>query len=395
MSIIRPGTISPVSTTPDARLVSTSAASILANRVLAAAGGDTALKLAASIHHDRSGLVVTGAHVLTDIRSLRAAHPHMVLVAESSSSEYHATEMEPFILPTGDGQLFPPSLDEVVAGQRDAGASVVLLPAGYLSVGAEEVVRAVIERAREIRGDDIVVPLYLDEGWLKAENLKFLRAAIARSAHPVAVAFGSKTNPLSSEKRLLVYRALFAPDEASDVPRIAWRTDFAGIDAMTFGAHAAVMGVLPSQRRITPPSEKGKARNPKDRSPYVIIPGALHFKKAGAMRTELFAGEPAPNCPCFSCHGRPIDRFTRDDVIEAHLHNLAMLDGVLVDVLGADGHDRRAMWADTLKMALLVHADIARRIGRPFNPSQDVAVWADTFALVAEPSTEESTSLLN
>lgn len=388
MSITVPRTIR-----PDASLAPTrSAATILQDRVLVAAGCENAMKIATSIHHERSGLVVTGLNALAHIRSLRAAHPTMVLIAESAAYESYATEEEPFIIPAEDGQLFPPSLEDVVIGQRDAGADIVLLPAGYIMPGAEEIVRAVIEQAKEIAGDDIVVPLYLDEGWLKAENVKFLRAVTARSKHPVALAFGSRKNPLAGEKRLLVYRDLFASDNAV---RIAWRTDFAGIDAMTRGAHAAVMGVLPAQRRLTPPTEKGKARNPRDSSPYIIIPDALHFKKAGAMRIELFAGEPAPNCFCIVCDGGAIDRFTKDHAVEAALHNLAMLDRLLSDVLGVEGIDRRMAWKDALKMSLLVHADIARRVGRPFNPSQDVTVWAESMSITAESDADESTNVLN
>lgn len=385
MSTIVPPTFLPQATVA-------SAATILHDRVIVAAGCDNAMKLASAIHHDRSGLVVTGVNALAHIRSLRAAHPSMVLIAESSAHESYATVDAPFIIPAGDGQLFAPSLEEIIVGQRDAGADVVLLPAGYIETGAEDIVRAVIEGANDIVGHDIVVPLYLDEGWLKAEHVKFLRAATARSAHPVALAFGSRKNPLSSEKRLLVYRDLFAPDGKV---RIAWRTDFAGIDAMTVGAHAAVLGVLPSQRRLTPPAEKGKARNPRDSSPYIIIPDALHFKKAGAMRIELFAGEPAPMCFCVVCEGGAIDRFTKDHAVEAALHNLAMLDKLLMDVLSADGVDRRMAWAASLRMSLLVHADIARRVGRPFNPSQDVTVWAESMSVTAEVDAEESTSVLN
>lgn len=388
MSITVPPTFRPQSSLGPTR----SAATILQDRVLIAAGCDNAMKLATSIHHEKSGLVVTGLNALAHIRALRAAHPTMVLIAESAAHESYATEDAPFIIPAEDGQLFAPSMEEIVDGQRDAGADVVLLPAGYIVTGAEDIVRAVIEGAKEIDGNDIVVPLYLDEGWLKAEHVKFLRAATARSAHPVALAFGSQKNPLAGEKRLLAYRDLFAPDKAV---RIAWRTDFAGIDAMTGGAHAAVMGVLPSQRRVTPPTEKGKARNPRDSSPYIIIPDALHFKKAGAMRTELFAGEPAPMCFCFVCDGRVIDRFTKDHAVDAALHNLAMLDKLLSDVLSANGVDRRMAWAEALKMSLLVHADIARRVGRPFNPSQDVTAWAESMSITAESDADESTNVLN
>jgi hypothetical protein len=351
----------------------------LSDRIMTATGSEHAFRLALSVDHRIGGLVITGMRALSDVRSLRLAHSDLVLIVDPTSHDDHiATADAPFYLPTPDGQLFPPTLAEVVSGQRDAGATVVTLPTGYIEAGETDAVRAVIDAGNQVAGEDILVPLFLAEGWLQPELVKFLRGAMARSAHPVAIALGSQTNPLASKKRLLLYRELFNTSPELP-PRFAWRTDFAGIDAMAFGAAGAVVGVLPAQRRITPPAQKGKARNPKDKSPYVVMPGSLHYMKAGAMRAELFASEPAPDCPCATCGGRPVDRFTKHDAAEAHLHNLAMVQEISARLSLTPTHLRRQGWADLVHAAVGFHLELGRRVGRPVNAPKDVQTWAESL----------------
>lgn len=368
---------------PAARLAPTrTVREVLTDRVLTVAGDAFAHRLAMSVDHRHGGQVVTGVHALHVVHSLRRAHSDLVLIAEPTSHADHvATAKVPFHIPTPDGQLLPPTLEDIIRGQREAGASVVMLPTGYIEAGANDAVRAIIEAADQLEGDDILVPLYLSEGWLQAEHVTFLRGAMGRSGHAVAIAFGAETNPLASKKRLLLYRQLFQsePDQA---PRFAWRTDFAGLDAMSFGAAGTAIGVLPAQRRITP--GKGKARNPKDRSPYVIMPGSVRYTKAGWMRSELFASEPAPPCLCDNCDGRSVDRFTKDDALEAHLHNLAMLQEASAEVCAAHGNDRRTVWAAHVHAAVAFHLELGRRIGRPVAPPIDVQTWAESFAGTAD-----------
>jgi len=250
---------------------------LLRDRILTITNADHAEAIVGELNVEYEGLVLTGVKRHQTMKRLRAAFPGLVLAAEPQShAELQASPETLWHLPGADADpvLFAPSVVDLVEAQRQSGASLALLPAGFVGTGDTETLRALVEASNQIEGDDIALPLYLADGWLRTEHREYLKAIVKLSVHPVLLAFGSTTNPLNTAKKLRIYL------DVASVGAYCWRTDLAGLGALAHGAHGAAIGVGPGLRRVTPPQSKGRARRPQDASPYALIPGHMHFMKA-------------------------------------------------------------------------------------------------------------------
>lgn len=346
----------------------------LTDRVLTVTNADNAPAIVRELDPTHEGLVLTGAKRHSTMKRLRRAYPNLLVMAEPDAhSELEAAPDEYWHLPAHDDDgLFPaPTVEEILAAQRDAGATIAILPAGFIGSGDQETLLAMVTAANAIPGEDIALPFYLAGGWLRAEHRGFLQAAIKKSRHPVLLSFGSSTNPLDSANKVKAYLDIAA------VGAFCWRTDLAGLAAVSRGALGAAIGTGPAQRRITPPQDKGKARRPQDRTPYVLIPTTMHWMKTGAMREGLFVGVDAPDCVCRECGSRKVDRFSEGQADAAARHNHALIDAYFQTLLALPENERAAVWSSMAREALVAHEVVAGSIGRPWRAPDDVAVFAE------------------
>jgi len=331
--------------------------------------------MAPHLNTSYEGLVLTGVKRFQVMRRLHLIFPELLLIAEPDSHvEMEATPERLWHLPGAEESgLFPgATADSILDDQRDSGASVALLPSGFVDVGDGETLRAMVQMSNSIDGDDVALPLYLASGWLRPEHEEFLIAVIAESIHPVLLAFGSTTNPLDSRRKLAIYRRVIAAAEG-----FSWRTDLAGLEALAHGALGAAIGAGPGLRRFTPPKNKGQARRPDDPTPYVLIPGHMHWMKTGAMREELYVGIPAPTCGCKECGGQRIDRFSGSQAASAARHNHAVIDRYAQGLLAAAPNERPSLWRNMAQDALVAHEVTGATVGRPWKAPNDVAAFAE------------------
>jgi hypothetical protein len=348
------------------------ARSVLQDRVLTVLNADNANLVIESIHPTHGGVVLTGAKRLQVMSRLRRAYPELVVIAEPDShASLNAGPNRFWHLPGDDDGLIPPaSVHEVLDAQRHAGASVALLPAGYVSAGDHETLRALVDAANDIDGDDVALPLYLDGGWLRQDHLDYLRAVIHHSRHLVLLAFGSTTNPLNTAKKVGLYLDLVAAGA------VCWRTDLAGLAGVSRGAIGAAIGMAPAMRRVTAPDNTGKARRPGDTTPYVLLASHMRWLKTGAMRGEIFVAAPAPSCLCQECRGRLLDRFDEHQKAQATRHNQAVVDGFTRQLFDVAPAERAAMWRQLAREAAIAHDVTSGQIGRPWKVPQDVELFA-------------------
>lgn len=362
----------------------------LRGRVLTIINWETAEGMATHLDVDYEGLVITGARRHQTMRKLSRMFPGLLLMAEPDAHDDHEATAESFWHIPGaekEGLFAAPSVEDTLADQRQSGASVVLLPAGYVGVGDVESLRNMVFAANEIMGDDIALPLYLASGWLKPAYREFLLAVLSESRHPVLLAFGSTTNPLNTARKLELYIDIAAQAEV-----FCWRTDLAGLAALAHGALGAAIGTAPGLRRCTAPKDKGKARRPGDPTPYVLVPRHMHWIKTGALRDEVYVGSPAPTCTCRECGGQRIDRFTKDQAAAAARHSHAILDEYAQTLLRAAEDERALLWREMAQDALVAHEATGAVIGRTWPAPLDVATFAEP---TYEPESSDSTRRVN
>ncbi|GLK17320.1 hypothetical protein [Herbiconiux flava] len=346
---------------------------VLRSRVLTISGCDGAEAMSTHLSTDYEGLVITGADRHAKMRRIRRIFADILLIAEPDSHMHHESTPDAlWYLPAEGEGLFPaPTLEDVLDAQRTSGASIALLPSGFIDVGDTETLRATVEAANAITGTDLALPLYLASAWLRPEHKAFLIAVIELSDHPVLLSFGSSTNPLDSNRKLALHREVLAETGA-----LAWRTDLAGLEALAYGALGAAIGASPSSRRFTPPKNSGKARRPDDPTPYVLIPGHMHWMKTHAMQEELYVGVPAPTCSCRECNGQRIDRFTDKQKDAAARHNHAVIDAYVMEIHGAAPMDRPSIWHGRVHDAVVAHETTAALVGRPWKAPDDITAWS-------------------
>jgi hypothetical protein len=349
----------------------TQAAKRLGTRVLVIASGEAE---ATAPHVDPivSGLVIAGAVAHRTLRALRKIYPELVMMIEPTSTSVWAIKELPFMLDTSG--IFPEELDDVLDAQLQAGATVAVTPTTVFQAGDADAMKAALEMVNKLDRDDFLFLLPIHYRWLDKENIKQLVAIIKRSRHPVAIALvDSSSNPLEHAGAIPGYRRLF---EAAPWA-MPWRADLGAFDALAHGARAAVIGQLPSLRRIALPGKGGFSSDKSDMSPHVLLRNLLRYRRASKMQQDWFASAAPETCPCPHCGGRAIDRFNGSDEqrLEAHLHNLHETTAMRREIDGYTGEQIAAWWKQRLLNVEYERQALRGRIGVEVNLTPDVKEW--------------------
>lgn len=344
--------------------------------------GDDVLRALPFVDPYAGGVFVTGTYAPKRVARLRHEHPTLPLIVEPRALTSHkATAEEPFRIDISPGELFQPSLDAALDLQVFAGGSdLAITPTGQIETGDTATVRAALEQANALDRTDTLFALVLEAGWLSEEHLvKFIRAVIDRSRHPVLLTFVSRTNPIESTKRIKAYRSIFR-DTTGTV--VAYRTDMSGFDARALGAITSAIGAYPSARRTNPIGRSGTSSDPTDLAPHELIADMLRFVRSKEMRRHWFAEAEPFVCFCPVCRGREIDRLhhTSADRTEGHLHNVAEIARLHAGTVGMNRAELAAYWRNLVVGALEAYEQLEDHIGVQLGRPKDLKVWAEGIA---------------
>jgi len=227
-------------------------AGVLANRVLIHARPRGITRLLPAIDQRHSGIMLCGERPEQGIKRCRTAGFAGILAIDPRGyKDGVATPDAPFALPD-HGQLFEPSLEQVLDDQRAAGADVALTPTMYLEPGDAASLKAAARIAADLGRDDTIFSVPISIAWLNSMYVGQLIAVLARVPLPKGIFLGSQLDPLDNvEEAVDNLRRLSA--EAGDVALFC--TDFAAFDFAAHGGFAASIGTGGSLRHIIPPDE--------------------------------------------------------------------------------------------------------------------------------------------
>jgi len=356
---------------------------LLRDRILMLGVGSDARLLAGAVDQAIGGFVVAGADARKAVHALHGIYPDMVLIEQPDIHELReATPYKPFPFEDEPNPDVPTlfhvqrTLQDYLDEQLRNGASLALLPTGFIAAEEFSTLTAVIETANKLKREDVVLHLPVSYKWLSdAAARAKLAKAVRRSRHPVAISMAYKGDPASQSGVAEGIHTLLAA-AADNV--LLWHADLGALDALANGALGGAVGVTASKRHITEPGETAYSPSVHDKSPNVLLPSHLRFGKSHDMSIKFFANGGEPTCDCGTCHGRGLCRFTAADrsVQEAHQHNLAVLNSLHRRILGSG--DRKACWADMLAEADAAHAATALEIQvTAFKPAGALKRWIE------------------
>jgi len=351
----------------------------LDSRVVTIASARNHLAVADLVDESIGGLVLTGQGSAEAIHRLRLAGSRFpALVEPENTKSATASADNPFGCVV-EGGLFQRTLAELLADQRLTGASAVMTPTGQIRAQDSKTLKAVITAANAIEDDDVVVMAPLAPQWLGDTHLQQLVAVLGTSVHPVAVCMcASDKNPLEATKATIDgYKRLFR-----DVPNlIAYRTDLSGLGAIACGATSAVIGLIPSHRRLAVVGQASRASNPAVPTPHILIPELLRFTRVREMQTRWFVSTDPLTCDRPCCNGAGIDRFdnSREDAVAALRHNQTALSELASELLSLPLGQRLSWWAARLRAAQAAHFELSQRIKQEVSPPADLRAWLRTL----------------
>lgn len=356
----------------------TGAAAVLTDRFLLHTSWSTGSRLRATLPDAIGGFVLRGAEAGAGVRQLRSdGFDRPLIVDPEGYCRGLATEDEPFVVdPAEEETLFPLTLEDVLQGQRQCGATVALTPTGYLRAGDSDALRSAVRAAARIERDDVMFSVPLDVAWLTDEHIAHLIAVLAGLPMPKAVFIGGQFDPMKRYRQAVTnLRRVVA--EAGHVA--VFRTDLTGFDAMSHGAFTASIGTGGSLRHTIPYGERRRARK-KDPSPSVLFGDLQSFHK-GSTLAERFANARPPVCACCACDGRAIDTFVAlEDQLPAHQHTMCTWASWIPDLLAQPTLGDRAAWWRNRCAAAVAHAEIlSAQIKQPeaFSAPTSLRAWSD------------------
>lgn len=322
---------------------------------------------------DASGLVVGGSNWKETLKTIRRQNPDMFLMVDPPANDYLASEDNPFPHdePNTDA-LFAPTLSERLEAQISAGASIALAPTGHVEVGDRTTLKAVFAETNNLVRDDTVVALQLRPQWLTGNHLQLVTAAIKRSRHPVAITLcDERSDPMSHPGVRAGVRELAALENAPMFHKV----DLGGIDAMSYGALAATIGVLAGKRRGSIPGKKSYAYR-SNKGANVHLYDLARFRRSMDIERDWYARIAPPGCTCTTCDGRPVTRFgnDRDACKEATLHNALGIVRYATEAHAAGGYAN--YWPGYVTDAIAAHAALSERIGALVEPPRELEAWA-------------------
>jgi len=325
-------------------------------------------------------LVLTSGRAHRQIAALRAAHPDLPMILEPKAIRDHtATPEEPFLLPQDDDLLIRPSLEGALDLQLMNGNPIALTPTGQITAGDVDSLKAALKMANTVRRPDTLFMLPVTAAWLSNElHFRLLQKVVQRSELPVAIAIIDRKNGIESGIRLRRYRELIA--DAQNVV-VAWRVDLVGFDALAHGALAASIGAHPSARRLNPVGRGGRAMDPEDLAPHMLVTDLLGFKRSKVLRQSYFADAPALLCSCPVCQDAPIDRLfgSTAERCEGHAHNVHELNRLFEGFKGGTRAERSAHWTAVVRAALDEYPALETHIGKQLKLPADLRIWRDAL----------------
>ena len=346
------------------------AVSVLRDRVLLMATNPSP-GLLATVDPRTGGIVLSGTTAAAMARPVSRAFSNLpILIDPASARDYVATAEHPFQI-EADGMI-PQTLGGLLQGQRDAGATLVITPSGQITAGDSAALKALLYEANTIAGQDVLTLVVVEDVWLTPPWIDQLCAVLKTSKHPVLLGvINGNDDPLQRKGAVAGYRRV-----AREVPHVvAWRTDLSGLGAMVYGAIAAVIGRVPSQRRYAGAGTTPYSSNKADRTPHVLLTELLRYSRAQYMQIEWFAqGESLP-CFCPHCHGLGLERFdgSAASVAVADQHNAFALRELVASMLDAD--HRPTWWIDRLRDAEAEHAALGGRLGMEIALPKYIERW--------------------
>lgn len=362
----------------------------LTDRVLVHASWDAGLNL---LELGRvEGLVLRGAKAGEGIKELRGRRQFdgALLVDGESYTRAVATVEAPFVLPQ-DG-LFAPTLNDILDGQRECGATAGLTPTGFLRAGDGPALKAAADTAAELDRDDALFGVPIDIAWLLDENVGLLIAVLARLAMPKALFLAGQFDPMD-RYAVAVANLRRVVAEAGHVAVL--RTDLTGFDALAHGAFATSIGTGGSLRHIIPCGQPAKSWNNKDQSPSVLFPDLMAYNR-GSTLAKRFANTPPPTCSLAPCGGRRLDTFLdKDDSAAAHAHGVGVWSEWTAGMRNQPSlADRATWWRNRSISAVALYDGVNARIDQPgaFVPPGPLQEWATlpAWPVTAEPARRRS-----
>lgn len=349
----------------------------LTNRVLTLTSDPWKQGVLGEIDVEHGGVVLTGKSGLQSAAYLRRQRPDLtILIEPTSAGTYVATAEAPLAPLESAGLLeglMDNSHDDLLRRQLEAGADFAITPSGQIGAQDSPALKALIARSNQLPGR-VLLLVVVHPSWFSPQWVRTLIAILKTSNHPILLgSFKSDGDPLSGKGAIAGYRQV-----GQEVDQVfAWRSDVSGLGGIAYGMIGAGIGTLASQRRFAVVGKRSSAFNPKDRSPSILVPQLLRYRKSQAMHEDWFAGHEPLTCTCHVCNGRGLDRFdeTAASVAEGLSHNSAVLRLLAADLIATSSVERRALWADWLRAAQEQHVIVGQRIGLELTPPPYIKRW--------------------
>jgi hypothetical protein len=353
----------------------------LRDRCLTVASPDDATTVVRYLDPRYGGVVFSSSGGFSRGHAVKRMFPGLIIAAdhrERDKEEKPATPAEPIALPNLGGlftALAPEdALDQFIEGQLHAGAHVGVIPGRVIRAEDSDSLAAVVESANAVDRDDVIVRIPVSHTWFLGQNVRQLNGILGRSRHPVALSPADKRDPMENKG---VPEGLRRVIDTHGDKIIVWKTDLAGIDALTRGALATAVGVVASLRHSSPPGGFGQKINERDLTPQVFIPKLLRYMRASHLHDEVFASTQPWTCDCKACCGKSVARFTgsAEHLREAAIHNALAITGLHQRIIGAPAGARAAEWQETLESALAAHQELALYVERKMPFPRPLQYW--------------------
>jgi hypothetical protein len=360
----------------------------LRDRCLTVASPETAAALTRYLDTARGGLVFSSTQSISRAEVIHAYYPGLILAPDLREREEQAATPEvPIALRpaetsgqlTLDGSIIgQPTLQEVIDAQFRSGADIGVIPGRYIRAEDSESLSALIDAGNTVDRDDVIVRVPCAYPWLRPDedHAGQLTAILDRSRHPVALSPADWADPMDHKG---VPAGLRAVTQTLGSRVTIWKTDLAGLDALTQGALAAAIGVVPSLRHTCPPGGPGNAIDKTDKAPRIFLPTLLRYVRASYLHDDWFASTDPWACDCVICHGRPVDRFTgsKQDVAQAAAHNTIAITALHRDLTALPIEHRSVLWREKLEQAELAHIELSVYIQRQVPFPKVLQYWLD------------------
>lgn len=287
-------------------------------------------------------------------------------------------------------QLF--GYDDWLIRQQYAGVQVMLTDTPRIRTRDRAALRSALSRWEGAAPASLVV-LPLDPWWLR-NGLSCLVEEVGLAGRPVAIVLMSAYNGLDFSGSVSGLVTLIS--SLADVPVVMLRCDVSAVGAVAYGAFAGFVGESAATRHGPVPlpapkrGEESDEDDAPDQAPGVFVPSLHDYVKASRLPAiSRREDDDVLRCDDAACNGRSLLRITRlveTDMkaarSEAYRHNMASLERVAQDVLGAC--EPKDAWWERCKSGADAAASLIER-GVSFPPSRWLRQWLELGSPSHEP----------